>query len=181
MRVGEQPQRVVQERASAGVVLIVLGKALVHVGQARPDAVLMPLQGRQVNRVGEVRGQQLVALRLQLGPVRHEVGDLLVAARHALVERRVHPLGEVAVGVVADRDGGVGVRDETFRDRNRPPRAARLLGGAAGADEVGVGGAARVGGEVEEHPRPAGAAVQQAFEVMGVLHMPGLLRGPRFQ
>ncbi|WP_167736879.1 hypothetical protein [Micrococcus flavus] len=46
VRISEQPQRVVQERPPSGVVLVVLGKALVHVGQARPDAVLVPLQGR---------------------------------------------------------------------------------------------------------------------------------------
>ncbi len=80
MRVGEQPQRVVEERASSGVVLVVLDQALVHVGQARPDAVLMPLQRVEVDRVGEVRGQQLVTLCFELGSVCHEVGDFLVAA-----------------------------------------------------------------------------------------------------
>ncbi|MCG7413199.1 hypothetical protein MHK74_01135 [Microbacterium aurum] len=55
--VGEQPQGVVQERPPAGVVLVVLGQFPVHVREARPDAVLMPFQGGQVDRVGEVRGQ----------------------------------------------------------------------------------------------------------------------------
>ncbi|MFD0996094.1 hypothetical protein [Pseudoclavibacter chungangensis] len=46
-----------QERPPAGVVLVVLGQFPVHVREARPDAVLMPFQGGQVDRVGEVRGQ----------------------------------------------------------------------------------------------------------------------------
>ncbi|WP_240423362.1 hypothetical protein [Leucobacter sp. wl10] len=154
VRVGEQPQRVVQERPPAGLVLVLLGELLVHVGEARPDAVLVPFQGGEVDGVGEVRGQQLVTLRFELGAVGHEVGYLLVAACHALVERGIDLRGEVAVGLVADRDGGVGVRDEAFgdRDRHRPPGAVGFLRGAAGADEVGVGDAFGVGGEVEQHP-----------------------------
>jgi hypothetical protein len=62
VRVGQQPQAVVEERAPAGVVLVVLGEALVDVGEARADAVLVPLQRREVDGVGEVRGKQLVAL-----------------------------------------------------------------------------------------------------------------------
>ncbi|WP_454229277.1 hypothetical protein [Propioniciclava flava] len=69
-----------QERAPAGVVLVVLGQFLVHVGEACADAVLVPFQGWQVDRVGEVRGQQLVTLGFEAGSVCHEVGDLLVTA-----------------------------------------------------------------------------------------------------
>ncbi|MPM61876.1 hypothetical protein SDC9_108739 [bioreactor metagenome] len=50
--------------------------------------------------------------------------------------------------------------------------AGGLLRCAAGTDEVGVGRAARVGGEVQQHPRPTGAAVQQAFQVVGVRDVP---------
>src|SRR5690606_28213471 len=100
------------------------------------------------------------------GSVGHEVGDLLVAACHARVERGIDLGGEVAVVGVADRDIGVGVSDESFGDGDghSSPGAGGSLGGAAGADEVGVGDALGVGGEVEQHPRPAGAAVQQPFE-----------------
>ncbi|KZE12288.1 hypothetical protein [Brevibacterium casei] len=62
VRIGEQPQTVVQERASSGVVLVVLRKTPVHVSEARADAVLVPFQGGQVDGVGEVRREQLVAL-----------------------------------------------------------------------------------------------------------------------
>gem|GEM_PF-5637719 len=92
-----------EECSAAGVVLVVLGEALVHVG-ACPDAVLMPFQGRKVDDVGEVRGEQLVTLRFEFGPLCREVSNLLVAVGHALVECRIHLLSEVPVGLVADRD-----------------------------------------------------------------------------
>lgn len=125
-------------------------------------------------------GQQLVAFGFGFRTVRHEVGDFLVAASHALIERRIHLGGEVTVRLVADGDVGIGVSDEAFSDRgrHRPPGATGFLCGSAGADEVGVGGAARVGREVEQHARPAGAAMQQPFEVLDV---PCLFRGARFE
>ncbi|WP_233548547.1 hypothetical protein [Galactobacter valiniphilus] len=62
VRVGQQPERVVEERPPARVVFAVLGQASVHVGQARADAILMPLQRVEVDGVGEVRRKQLVGL-----------------------------------------------------------------------------------------------------------------------
>ncbi|MFT3968734.1 MAG: hypothetical protein QM695_00260 [Micropruina sp.] len=44
VRVGEQPEAVVQERPPSGVVLVVFREPAVHVREARPDAILMPLQ-----------------------------------------------------------------------------------------------------------------------------------------
>ncbi len=107
-----------------------------------------------------------------------EVGELVVASGGSFVEGRVDSGGEVAVVVLADRDGGIGVLDQPLRhsDGHRPAGAGRLLCGAAGADEVCVGRAARVGGEVQQHPRPASAAVQQAFQVVSVLDVPGCVR-----
>ena len=69
VRVGEEPQAVVEERAPARVVLAVLGQATVHVRQARADAVLVALERREVDRVREVRGKQLVALCFKPRPV----------------------------------------------------------------------------------------------------------------
>ncbi|WP_237464568.1 hypothetical protein [Leucobacter luti] len=60
VRVGEQPQRIVEERAPSGVMLAVLGQATVHVGEAGADAVLVPLQRVKIDGVGEVRSEQLV-------------------------------------------------------------------------------------------------------------------------
>lgn len=59
-----------EERAPTGVLFVLLGEALLDVGQAGPDAVLVPLERREVDGVGEVRAQQLVALGLQTCPVR---------------------------------------------------------------------------------------------------------------
>ncbi|WOQ17642.1 hypothetical protein R0145_02720 [Raineyella sp. W15-4] len=172
-----------QKRAPTDVLLIMHAQAVLDVGEPGADAVLVPLERRQVDGVGEVRGEELVALGFQARPVRGEVCELLILARAALVERGVDLGGEVSVVVFADRDGGVGVRDQAFcdLDGHRPPRASGLLGRAAGADEVGVGSASRVGGEVEQHPRPASATVQQPFEVVGVLDVPGCVRVARLQ
>ncbi|MFD0995369.1 hypothetical protein [Pseudoclavibacter chungangensis] len=63
VRVGEEPQAVVEEGPTAGVLFVVLGEAVLDVGQPSADAVLVPLECREVDRVGEVRCDQLVALR----------------------------------------------------------------------------------------------------------------------
>ncbi|WP_229672925.1 hypothetical protein [Microbacterium saperdae] len=154
VRVGEEPQRVVEECAPAGVVFAVLREATVDVCEARTDAVLVPLQGGQVDGVGEVRGEELVGFGFQACPVRGQISDFLILARVAFVERCVHVGGEPLIGGVADRDRGIGVRHEPFRDSDGhgASRAVGLLRGAAGAHEVGVRGAARVGGEVQQHP-----------------------------
>nr|WP_237268248.1 hypothetical protein [Tessaracoccus flavescens] len=172
-----------EERATAGVPLIVLAQTLLDVSQPSADAVLMPLERGQVDGVSEVRGKQLVALGFEPCPVRGEVGELLIASHAPLVERGVDLGGEVAVVVFTDRDAGVGVLDQPLRNLHghRPSSAVGLLRCSARADDVGVARATRVGREVEQHPRPAGAAVQQAFEVVGVLDVPGHLRRPRPQ
>jgi hypothetical protein len=95
VRVGEQPQAVVEERPAADVLLVVLAQAVLDVGEPGADAVLVPLERGQVDGVGEVRGEQLVALSFQARPVRGEVGELLIASRSALVERGVNLGGEV--------------------------------------------------------------------------------------
>ena len=170
-----------EEGAPAGVVLAVFSESAVHIGEARADAVLVPFQRVEVDGVGEVRGEELVGLGFQPGSVRRQIGKFLVLAGVALVECRINVGRDSLVGGVTNRDARVGVRDETFRDRdgNRASGTGRLLRSAAGADEVGVGDTAWVGGEVEQHPRPTGAAVQQALEVVGVLDVPGHLRRPR--
>ncbi|WP_233440490.1 hypothetical protein [Acidipropionibacterium acidipropionici] len=152
--VGEQAEGVVQERAASRVLLGVGGEALVDVGEACADAILMSLEGREVDGVGEVRGQQLVTFGFQTCSVRGEVGEFVVASGGALVESGVDVGGEVVVVGFADGDGGVGVFDEAFGDLDGDgaPRADGRLGCAPGADEVGVCGAARVRGVVQQHP-----------------------------
>ena len=143
-----------EERPRPGVVFVVLGEALLDVGESGADAVLVSLQRRQVDGVGEVRGQQLVALGFEPGAVGGEVGELLIPSGALLVERGVDFGGEVPVVGLADRDARVGVLDQPLGnlDGHGASGAGGLLRGAAGADEVGVGRAARVGGEVEQHP-----------------------------
>ena len=70
-----------EERAPAGVVFAVFGESAVHVGEARADAVLVPLQRVEVDGVGEVRREQLVAFGFEPGSVRGEVGRLLIPVR----------------------------------------------------------------------------------------------------
>ncbi|MEZ5085219.1 MAG: hypothetical protein R2722_02870 [Tessaracoccus sp.] len=130
-----------------------------------------------------MRREQLVALCFQARPVRREVGELLILTRAALVERGVDLGGKVLVVVFADRDVRVGVLDQPFRDLHghRPSGAGGPLRRPTGTDEVGVGRAARVGREVQQHPRPAVAAVQQPFQMVGVLNVPGCVRVARLQ
>nr|WP_260279437.1 hypothetical protein [Propionibacterium freudenreichii] len=165
------------------MVLAVLGEAAVHVGEAGADAVLVALQRVEADGVGEVRGEELVGLCFQPGPVRGQIGQFLIVPGVALVERGIDVGGEALVGAVVDGDARVGVGDEPFGDGDGhgPSRAGGFLGGSAGADEVGVGDAARVGGEVEQHPRPAGAAVKESLQVVGVLDVAGHPRRPRPQ
>ena len=44
VRVGEEPQAVVEERAPADVLLVVLAQALLDVGEPGPDAVLVSFE-----------------------------------------------------------------------------------------------------------------------------------------
>ncbi|MEF2254458.1 hypothetical protein V2V91_04810 [Microbacterium schleiferi] len=130
MSVGEQPQAVVEEPPTADVQFVVLAQALLDVREPRADAVLVPLERGQVDGIGEVRRQQFVALSFQAHPVRREVSELLIAASRSLVESCVNLGSEVAVVGFADRDVGVGARDQTFRDLHghRPSGAGGLLG-----------------------------------------------------
>ncbi|MFZ2428102.1 MAG: hypothetical protein WAW71_08175 [Propioniciclava sp.] len=65
-----------EERTPSRVVLVMLGQAAVDVRESGPDAVLVPFQGGQVDRVGEVRGEELVAFGFQASPVCGEVGEV---------------------------------------------------------------------------------------------------------
>ena len=42
-----------------------IGESLLKVGERGSDAVLVPLERRQVDGVGEVRGEELVALDVE--------------------------------------------------------------------------------------------------------------------
>jgi len=94
----------VEEGASAGVVFVVFGQALVDVGKSRADAVLVPFQGGEVDGVGEVRGQELVRFGFELGAVGGEVGCFLVSACHAFIEGSIDLGGKLTISSVADCD-----------------------------------------------------------------------------
>ena len=49
-------------------------------GEPGANSVLVPFECWEVDGVGEVRGQELVALDFEPCPVRGEVGELLIAS-----------------------------------------------------------------------------------------------------
>ena len=79
--VGKQAQGVVEECPRPSVMFVMLGEAMFDVGESCADAVLVPLQRAQVDGVGEVRREQLVAFGFEPGSVRGEVGGLLIPVR----------------------------------------------------------------------------------------------------
>ncbi len=131
--IGEEPQRVVEERPPTRVSLIMLTDALLDIGEPGADAVLVSLQGGQVDGVGEVRGEEFVTLNFQACPFRCQVNEFLVAAHGSFVERGIDCCGELTAVSLADGDVRVGVRDQSFRNRDgyRTPGTVRLLRGTA--------------------------------------------------
>ncbi|MFD0995468.1 hypothetical protein [Pseudoclavibacter chungangensis] len=135
--------------------LVVLGgEPAVDVGQAGADAVLVPLESVEVDRVGEVGGEQLVALGLEALPVRGQLGQFLGAGGEAFIERGLDLCRECGVLLFRDRDVAVAVSDELLGDPDGHGAAGAVLPlrGTAGADVVGVADALPVGREVELHP-----------------------------
>ncbi|WP_246292536.1 hypothetical protein [Naumannella cuiyingiana] len=65
---------------------MVVFDAAVDVGQARPDAVLVAFQCGEVDRVGEVSGEELVGLVFQAAAVRCKLGQLVGSGREPFVE-----------------------------------------------------------------------------------------------
>ncbi|ALG83194.1 hypothetical protein ACH46_00050 [Gordonia phthalatica] len=140
--------------ACSGVVIVFGGEATVDVGDPGADAVLVALQGLQVDGVGEVRGEELVALDLEPLAVLSQLGQFLGAGGQAFVERRLDLRGEGGVLGLGDRDVSVAVGDELLGDADRhgPPGAVLTLGGPAGTDVVAVADALLVGWVVQLHP-----------------------------
>lgn len=59
------------------MLIVFAGEAAVDVSKPGPDAVLVPFEGFQVDGVGEVRGEQLVALVLEPLAVLGQLGQFL--------------------------------------------------------------------------------------------------------
>ncbi|WIM72853.1 hypothetical protein QP028_03155 [Corynebacterium suedekumii] len=114
----------------------------------------MALQGFQVDGVGEVRGQELVALVLESLAVFGQLGQFLGAGGEALIERGLDLCGEGRVLGIGDRDVLVAVGDELLGDTDGYGAAGAVLAfrGPAGADVVPVADALLVGWVVQLHP-----------------------------
>nr|WP_263283234.1 hypothetical protein [Nocardioides rotundus] len=146
----------------------------VDLSESGADPVLMPFEGVEVDGVGEVRGQELLALGLKALAVRGQLGELLRAGGHPLIERGVDLLGQCGVGCLADPDPLVAGLDEGFGDPdgNGLAGAGGALAGPAGADVVGVADPLLVPGEVQVQPGLAGRAVQDPLQGVLVLAVP---------
>lgn len=84
--VDEQAEGGAQLFACSGVVVVFAGEAAVDVGEPGADAVLVALQGLQVDGVGEVRGEELVALVLEALAVLGQLGEFLGAGGESFIE-----------------------------------------------------------------------------------------------
>ncbi|WP_244963950.1 hypothetical protein [Pseudoclavibacter helvolus] len=130
------------------------GEAAVDVGEPGADAVLVALQGVEVDGVGEVRGQELVALVLESLTVLGQLGHLLGAGGEAFIERGLDLGSQRGVLVLGDRDVLVAVGDELLGDADGHCSAGAVLafGGPPGANVVAVADALLVGRVVQLHP-----------------------------
>nr|WP_221584578.1 hypothetical protein [Microbacterium sp. G2-8] len=138
----------------SGVVVVFAGEEAVDVGEAGADAVLVAFEGVEVDGVGEVRGQELVALVLESLAVLGQLGQFLGAGGEAFIERGLDLRGEGGVLGLGDRDVLVAIGDELLGDADGYGAASTALafGGPAGADVVAVSDALLVGWVVQLHP-----------------------------
>ncbi|KTR78580.1 hypothetical protein ACH0CV_02585 [Brachybacterium paraconglomeratum] len=136
------------------MLVVFAGEAAVDVCKPGPDAVLVPFEGVEVDGVGEVCGEQLVALVLEPLAVLGQVGQFLGAGGEPFIERCLDLSGEGGVLLFGDGDVSVAVRDQLLGDTDRhgPPGAVLPFGGPTGAHVVGVAHALLVGGVVQLHP-----------------------------
>jgi len=86
------------------VVVVFAGEAAVDVGDAGADAVLVALQGVEIDGVGEVRGEELVALVLEPLAVLGQLGQFLGAGGEVFIERGLDLRGEGDVLCLGDCD-----------------------------------------------------------------------------
>ncbi|WP_137802039.1 hypothetical protein [Kocuria sp. 2SI] len=152
--VGEQLHGAGEVLALPGVLLVVVLELAVDLREAGADPVLMTLERVEVDGVGEVRSQELLALGLKAFAVRSQLGELLGAGGHALIERGVDLFGQGRVGGLADPDPLVAGGDEVLGDSDGHGLAGAggAFAGPAGADVVGVADALLVAVEVQVQP-----------------------------
>ena len=97
------------------MLIVFAGEAKVDVSKPCPDTVLVPFEGFQVDGVGEVRGEQLVALVLESLAVLGQLGQFLGAGGKPFIEevRGSNPLSSTISDVLehlTSVEAGVGVR-----------------------------------------------------------------------
>ncbi|MCA0346110.1 MAG: hypothetical protein LCH31_03535 [Actinobacteria bacterium] len=125
--VDQQAEGCAELFACSGVVVVFTGESTVDVGESGADAVLVTLQGFQVDGVGEVRRQELVALVLESLAVLGQPGQLLGAGGEAFIERGLDLGGEGGVLGLGDRDVLVAVGDELLGDTDGNGAASAVL------------------------------------------------------
>ncbi|WP_240161654.1 hypothetical protein [Flaviflexus equikiangi] len=130
------------------------GEATVDVSKPGPDSVLVPFEGFQVDGVGEVSGEEFVALVLESFAALGQFRQFLGAGGEPFIERCLDLGCECRVLLFGDGDVSVAVRDQLLGDTDRhgPPGAVLPLRGATGAHVVGVAHPLLVGWVVQLHP-----------------------------
>jgi len=128
-RVCEQPDRVLQVRASLGVLVVVCSDPIVDRLQLSADAGLFLLEQVQRHGVGIVRLQQLDPLVVETITVSGEAGQLLDVGSHQPVEGGVEHPGDVLPGLSVDLDGLVVTPDQSLHvldEHGLPGATARI-------------------------------------------------------
>lgn len=99
----------------------------VDVGDAGADAVLVAFQGVEVDGVGEVGGEDLVALVLQSLPRRGEFSEFGASSGEAFVEGGFDSCREPCVLCFGDGDALVAVGDELLRNPTGIARRVQVV------------------------------------------------------
>ncbi|WP_244223214.1 hypothetical protein [Brevibacterium aurantiacum] len=138
--VGQQVERVFEVGAGVGVLAVVGVDTAGHLVELSEDAVLLPFEQSERDRVGVVRLEESFLLALQPVAIRGELAQFVGLLGHEPVELVVqHPAERFAVrgrdlnALVVPLDHLLDVLDE-----DRAAGAVGALGVPAGADEVGV-------------------------------------------
>lgn len=153
---------------------VFVGDAPVDVAYARSDAILVTLQRVEVDGVGEVRGEEFIALPFEAASCGGQFGQFGGSGGEAFVQGCRDLVRQGRVLGLGDADLSVAVGDELFRDGDGhgAPGAGGSFAGASGARVVGVVVSLLVACHPLLHPRPAAPAEQGALQVVVVDALP---------
>jgi hypothetical protein len=104
-----------EERVPSDVVFVVPDEESLDACKTGADAVLVPLHGGEINDVGQVRGEEFVALSFRPNQVRRQVGELLTLPDAARAEDGIDSRRR-PVAVLTDCGRDAGVLDQSFGD-----------------------------------------------------------------